>query len=113
MRALLLGTALMASCCAASAQSYRAYQVEMEMRFADLERRIERLEQERTDRRDAEQKIEADRQNAARAQLAASCGAYRNNPAAVKLFNDCKAQGSKDASTECLMVRLDELTCHH
>lgn len=111
MKRLVVSAVLLAfSLHGASAESLRAYQVEMEARLAAIERRLEQLEQDRAGAQAAERQSETERQRDAAAQLAATCSAFRNNPAAVKLFNDCKKMPPN--TRDCLIVGLDELTCH-
>jgi hypothetical protein len=69
------------------------------------------IEQELSERAATREKVEADQQKAASAQLGATCNAFRRNPTAVKAFNECKGKAVKDVSSDCLMARLDEMSC--
>jgi hypothetical protein len=71
----------------------------------------EAMEQELSERAATQEKVEADQQKAASAQLDATCNAFRRNPTAVKAFNECKGKAAKDVSSDCLMARLDEMSC--
>lgn len=98
----------------AGAQSFRAYQIEMDARLGALERRIEALEREKSDRLVAERQAESQRQRDAVTYLASECSTFRQSPADVKLFNDCAAQRkmSQPVNPQCYRVELAELTCH-
>ncbi len=106
--------ALLASENPVPAQSLRTFMVEMDQRLAAIERRIDALEQDRQDRAGSQQTERITSEKAASADLAASCAAFRNSPAAIKLFNDCaeRRRTSKEPVPGCMTVELDELSCH-